>query len=190
MLMGQPARICRRGTLTYRDLWQTPDDGNRWEIINGEVFVSPAPYLSHQRVLGNLGYALRQHVIEHGLGEVFWAPVAVVLEKSSAVQPDLIFVAKLRRSILEEKGVFGAPDLVAEVLSPSTAARDRGMKKDLYARTGVPQYWLLDPRKRTLLALRLESGAYTVEADLGVEDTFKPAIFPGLALRLREVFAD
>ena len=105
------------------------------------------------------------------------------------VQPDLIFIAAARRSIIEEKAVFGAPDLIVEVQSPSTASRDRGMKKDLYARIGVPHYWLVDPRRHTLLALRLAAASYGVEAEVGARGAFKPALFPGLTLRSRDVFA-
>ena len=187
--MAQVARSARRGTLTWRDLWRTPDDSNRYEIINGEVYMSPAPYVSHQQVLGNLFRVLDRHVSRHALGTVFFAPIGVVLEKASAVQPDLIFIAAARRSIIEEKAVFGAPDLIVEVQSPSTASRDRGMKKDLYARIGVPHYWLVDPRRHTLLALRLAAASYGVEAEVGARGTFKPALFPGLTLRSRDVFA-
>jgi Uma2 family endonuclease len=187
--MAQVARIARRGTLTWRDLRHTPDDGNRYEIINGEVYVSPAPYVTHQETLGNLYTILRAHVARRHLGTVFFAPIGVVLEKASAVQPDLIFIAAGRRSIIEDKAVFGAPDLIVEVQSPSTASRDRGMKRDLYARIGVPHYWMIDPRKHTLLALRLEAGSYGIEAEVGARGTFKPALFPGLTVRARDVFA-
>ncbi len=187
--MHQVARAARRGTATYRDLWSLPDDGNRWEIVDGEVHVSPAPYVSHQDVVFNLAVLLRRHVERNRLGRVFIAPLAVVLEKPSGVQPDIVFVARQQRSIIREKGLFGAPDLIVEVLSTFTAGRDRGMKKDLYARTGVPHYWLVDPRKQILRALRLEDGAYAVEAELVARGTFRPTLFPGLIIRMRDVFA-
>lgn len=187
--MAQTARIVRRGTLTYTALWQTPDDGNRYEIIDGEVYVSPAPYVSHQDAVFNLAVILRRHVASKRLGRVFIAPIAVVLEKPSGVQPDVVFVARRRGSIIHEKGIFGAPDLVVEVLSTFTASRDRQMKRDLYARTGVRHYWLVDPRKQTLQALHLADGVYAVEAELGPRATFKPGLFPGLVIRLRDVFA-
>jgi Uma2 family endonuclease len=187
--MAQAAPAVRRGTATYRDLWRAPDDGNRWEIINGEVYVSPAPYISHQDAVLNLAVILRQHAERDRLGRIFIAPVGVVLEKPSGVQPDIVFVARQRRSIIQEKGIFGPPDLVVEVLSTFTARRDRQAKRDLYARTGVRHYWLVDPRKQTLQALRLDAGAYAIEAEVSGRATFKPALFPGLTIRLRDIFA-
>ena len=186
--MAVTARKEHRGSLTYRDLWYVPEDGNRYEIIEGEVYVTPPPSVTHQRVSGNLGRILMNHVVAHDLGLVLLAPVGVVLEKPSGVQPDIIFVAKQRLSIVQEKAVFGAPDLVVEVLSPSTGARDRGVKKDLYARTGVQHYWLLDLRKRTLQALRLDEGAYARETERTGNAIFRPSLFPGLVIRLADVW--
>ena len=186
--MAVTARKEHRGVLTYHDLWHTPEDGNRYEIIDGEAYVTPPPLTGHQRALRNLGRILDRHVTKNDLGEVLYAPVGVVLEKPTAVQPDLIFVAKGRVAIIQEKAVFGAPDLVVEMLSPSTAARDRGLKKDLYARSGVQCYWLLDPRRLTLQALHLEHGLFRLEANYTGAATFRPSLFPGLTIRLAEVW--
>jgi len=187
--MGVTARKEHQGSLTYRDLWCAPEDGNRYEIMEGEVYVTPPPSVTHQRVSGNLGRILMNHVVAHDLGIVLLAPVGVVLEKLSGVQPDIIFVARRRLSIVQEKAVFGAPDLVAEVLSSSTAARDRGVKKDLYARSRVQHYWLLDPRKQTLQAFRLQRDAYTRAAERTGKAIFRPPLFPGLVIRLADVWA-
>jgi Uma2 family endonuclease len=187
--MAQAARTMPRGTATYRDLWRTPDDGNRWEIINGRVYVSPAPSVSHQEAVLNLAVILRGFVERKRLGRVFVAPLGVVLGKPSGVQPDIVFVAQQRRSIIQDKGIFGAPDLLVEVLSTFTGSRDRGVKKDLYAISGVRHYWLVDPRKQTLQALRLAGGAYAIGAEVGERGTFRPTLFPGLKLRMRDVFA-
>jgi Uma2 family endonuclease len=183
------ARKSRQGSLTYRDLWNVPEDGNRYEIIDGEVYVTPPPLTAHQRALRNLATILHAHATEHGLGEILFAPVGVVLEKPSGVQPDVIFVAKARSSIIKEKAVFGAPDLVVEILSASTAARDRGVKKDLYARAGVEHYWLVDPRRRTVQAHRLESGRYVLEVECHAGSTFRPSLFPRLSIRLADLWA-
>jgi Uma2 family endonuclease len=186
--MAGPAHKHRRGTLTYRALWQTPDDGNRYEIIDGEVYVSPPPFTVHQRVSRNLHRILDQHVSARDLGEVLYAPVGVVLGRPHGLQPDLIFVAKDHLSIIQEKAVFGAPDLVVEVLSSSTASRDRVLKKDVYGRSGVRHYWILDPRKHTLHAFRLESDAYVLEAERAGACTYRPRLFPGLAIQLAHVW--
>jgi len=188
--MAVAARKEHYGPLTYRDLWHTPEDGNRYEIIEGEVYVTPPPLTVHQRVCRNIERILDRHVTENDLGEVLYAPVGVVLEKPSGVQPDVIFVAKNRLSIIQEKAVFGAPDLIVEVLSSSTAARDRGLKKDLYTRAGVRHYWLLDPRKKTLQALRLEGDCYVLEAEHTGNVPFRPSLFPTLVISLAEVWVE
>ena len=185
--MGVAARQ-PHGSLTYRDLWHTPEDGNRYEIIEGEVYVTPPPSVLHQRVSGNLGRLLMNHVIENDLGIVLFAPVGVVLERATGVQTDIIFIATSRLSIVQERAVHGAPDLVVEVMSPSTAARDRGVKKGVYARAGVSHYWLVDPRKHALSALCAQDGRYVVEAELAGNAVFRPSLFPGLAIRLAEVW--
>ena len=123
-----------------------PDDGNRYEFIGGRLYMTPAPVVRHQRVSYRLQSALRQ-VLEHpGHGEVFYAPLLVEFPGTGdRVQPDILFVSNERRGIITEKAVKGAPDLVVEILSPSTAHRDRGIKLDLYARRGVHEYWIADP---------------------------------------------
>ena len=186
--MAVAARSSQQRSLTFRDLWHAPDDGNRWEIINGEVYGSPPPEIIHQSVVRNLAVILHLHVSEHGLGIIWFSPVGVVLEKPSGVQPDITFVSKARMSIVQDKGVFGAPDLVVEVLSPSTSARDRGIKKDAYERSGVQHYWILHPKKHTLTAFVLERGQYVAEAELAAAQTFRPSLFPGLAIPLAKIW--
>ncbi|HEY0300816.1 MAG TPA: Uma2 family endonuclease [Rhizomicrobium sp.] len=185
--MAQLARLARQGRHTASDLWRMPNDDKRYEIIEAEVIVSPAPSVSHQQALAALVRIVDRHVVDHDLGIVLFAPVGVVLEALSGVQPDLIFIAKARRAIVQAKGIFGAPDLVVEILSPSTAVRDRGRKRDLYARTGVVHYWYLDPRAGKLVALRLNGSRYRVEVEVGPRSTFKPSLFPGLSIRIRDL---
>ncbi|MDX2165576.1 MAG: Uma2 family endonuclease [Deltaproteobacteria bacterium] len=178
-----------RGALTYRDLRHTPDDGQRWEVIDGEVYVSPAPSLRHQDVVLSLAVLLSAHVRRHRLGKVWVSPIEVALERPTGVQPDLVFISKARMAIAQELRVVGAPDLLVEVASPSTASRDRGIKLDAYARCGVAHYWMIDPRRGGLKAMRLEGGRYVVEAELGARGVFRPSLFPGLTLRMRDVLA-
>ena len=123
-----------------------PDDGNRYEFIGGRLYVTPAPVTRHQRISKRLQAALMRVLEDPGHGEVFHAPFLVEFPGTGdRVQPDLLFVSDERREIIGEKQVLGAPDLVVEILSPSTAHRDRGIKLDLYARCGVRQYWIVDP---------------------------------------------
>ena len=131
---------------TWEDVLRMPDDGNRYEFMGGRLYVTPAPVTRHQRVLRGLWSALIRIFMDSGRGEVLSAPLLVEFPGTrDRVQPDLLFVSRERRAIIGEKQVTGAPDLVVEILSPSTAHRDRGIKLDLYARHGVRQYWIADP---------------------------------------------
>src|SRR6266851_2987465 len=125
--------------LTYEDLRKMPEDGKRYELIDGEVYMTPSPNTKHQTIVGNLHMALRQFVDNRGLGKIFLAPFDVVFGERTAVQPDLLFIRKSRLSILTDLNVQGAPDLVIEVLSPSTASFDRETKLQVYARAGVAE---------------------------------------------------
>ncbi len=131
---------------TWEDVLRMPDDGNRYEFIGGRLYVTAAPVIRHQRISKRLEAALVRVLEDPGHGEVFDAPCLVEFPGAGdRVQPDLLFVSDERREIIGEKQVLGAPDLVVEILSPSTAHRDRGIKLDLYARSGVRQYWIVDP---------------------------------------------
>ncbi|MCY4571233.1 MAG: Uma2 family endonuclease [Gemmatimonadetes bacterium] len=131
---------------TWEDIERMPEDGNRYESIGGRLYMTPAPATRHQRISKRLQQAL-MGILEHaGHGEMFYAPCLVEFpETGDRVQPDLLFVSNERQGIIREKQMLGAPDFVVEILSPSTAHRDRGIKLDLYARCGVRQYWIVDP---------------------------------------------
>ena len=131
--------------LTYEDFCCLPNDGKRYEIIDGELFVTPSPFRPHQRAVTRLTSYLSVFVREKDIGEVFVAPFDVVFSRFDVVEPDLLYVSKGRLSVLTEKNVQGAPDLVVEVLSPSTAETDRTIKLKLYARYGVQEHWIIDP---------------------------------------------
>jgi Uma2 family endonuclease len=132
--------------ITWQDTLRMPEDGKRYEAIDGELYVTAAPFRRHQRVSLNLATALHALLDASGLGWVYHAPIGVEFPKTEeGVQPDIVFVSRLRDSVLVKEGIRGAPDLVIEILSPSTAGRDRTIKKKLYERQGVGQYWIVDP---------------------------------------------
>ena len=138
---------------TYDDYLNTPD-GSRCEVLDGELVMAPAPDLRHQRINTRLSALVHTFVNERGLGEVFCPPCDVMLSPTDVVQPDLIFVSRERGTILlEGDAVRGAPDLVVEILSPSTADRDRKLKRALYAAHGIREYWLVDPDAQTVTVL-------------------------------------
>jgi len=132
--------------ITWQDVQQLPDDGKRYEAIGGELYVTPAPSLRHQEISKRIFAALLEILEKPGLGKLFYAPLGVEFPATGeGVQPDLLFVSNERRGILAEDWIRGAPDLVVEILSPSTAERDRGIKRDLYERHGVAVCWIVDP---------------------------------------------
>jgi Uma2 family endonuclease len=153
-----------RVVLTYEDYLATPDDGRRYEVLDGEIQVSATPSTLHQRVLGNLNEIIRGHVRSQRLGEVFFAPLTVILAHTTVVEPDLVYVDVGHAVRVTHRGVEGPPTLLVEVLSPGTAAVDRGPKFQLYARHGVPHYWIVDTDARAIEAYEAVDGAYRLVA--------------------------
>ncbi|HEY9421137.1 MAG TPA: Uma2 family endonuclease [Thermoanaerobaculia bacterium] len=186
MALPDPAR-----KLTYEDLLLFPeDDLLRHEILDGEHYVTASPFRRHQRVSGNLHLLLAPFVRDRRLGEVYYAPVDVILSLHDIAVPDLIFVSNERLEILAEKNVQGAPDLVIEILSKSTSHRDKGIKLERYGRFGVQEYWLVDPDHRTLRLYRRDGERLAVAADLSADsgDSLSTPLLPGLVIPLRKVF--
>jgi Uma2 family endonuclease len=177
--------------LTYDDFVLFPEDGLRHEILDGEHYVSAAPYLRHQAVSMNLSGLLSSFIRSHGLGRLFAAPTDVLLSRHDIVEPDLVFVSKERLQILTEKNIQGAPDLVIEILSGSTKKVDQGIKLERYERFGVQEYWLVDPDRNTITVYRSDSERFQRAAVLSTEaeDVLQTPLLPGLDLRLSEVFA-
>jgi Uma2 family endonuclease len=186
--MAKPAY---RVKLTYEDYRLFPDDGRRHELIGGEHYVAPAPRKQHQRAVSNLHIDLGGFVREHGLGSVYPAPFDVVLSDEDVVQPDLLFVSRERASIEEEAGIFGAPDLVVEVLSDSTRNMDEGVKLKLYELFGVRECWLVDTSLESVKVYRLSSeGSFRLAAELYAEegDSLETPLLPGLSIGLNQIF--
>jgi Uma2 family endonuclease len=157
---NMPARV----VLTYRDYEALPADGRRYELHEGELLVTAAPGLPHQRLVGDLFVPLWQHVQAYGLGEVFVSPVDCILSDTTVVQPDVVYLAAAQLSLASARGIEGAPTLAVEIVSPSTARIDRGAKLQLYARHGVPYYWIVDPDARRIEAYVLSEGVLRVTA--------------------------
>lgn len=189
--MSMPPEIAagRRSKLGWEEFLELPEDGNRYEILDGELVVTPPPAIIHQRVLGNLNAIVRAHVLEHRLGEVFFAPLAVRLSPTTIAEPDLIFLSAARSGAVSDLSIDRAPDLLVEILSPSTAKRDRTIKAHLYAGLGVDHYWIVDPKRRRLDAFERDGAGYrhvrTVEGD----EAFEPALFAGLRIEMASVWA-
>ena len=174
---------------TYEDYRTAPADA-RYELLDGDLIMVPAPDLTHQRVQSRLGRRLAQFIEERALGEFFFAPCDVVLTDTDVVQPDLLFVSRDREHLLSGgDNVRGAPDLVVEILSPATAERDRGCKRALYERHGVAEYWLVDPAGATVSIHRRRGGALTLTHTFGRGETLHSPLLAGLKVDLDDVFS-
>jgi Uma2 family endonuclease len=172
---------------TYQDYLQLSED-RRYEIIDGDLYLVPAPIPYHQKVSRNFEYLLHEHVIEHDLGEVLHAPCDLLLSENDVVQPDIMFIAKDQLSIITDTNIQGAPTLVIEILSPSSEKRDRGAKQKLYARAGIQEYWIVDPRVKTVEVLQLTMSGHSQYAYFQVDDSLHSPIFPHLSIPLVDVF--
>lgn len=179
--------------LTYDDYLHFPDDGKQRQLIDGEIFVSPSPKRRHQRITLRLAQSLANHLDAHGGGEVLLAPLDVVLSESDVVQPDLLFVATERSYVLTEANVQGAPTIAVEIASPSSTRMDRVLKRDLYGRHGVPEYWIVDPDADRVEVYHLESSeaghAYGRPELLEAPDLLTSDLLPGWSIPLAELLA-
>ena len=174
---------------TYEDYLTTPED-ERYELLDGHLIMIAAPNLKHQRVQRNLGQKLNQFIQERDLGELFYAPCDVFLSNTDVVQPDLLFVSREREHLLSDgQKVRGAPDLVIEILSPSSADTDRGAKRDLYGRHGVTEYWLVDPIAETVSIHRQHGGVLAPTKSFRRQETLRSPVLVGLELHVDDIFS-
>jgi len=172
---------------TYEDYLHFPED-KRYEIIDGEVHMVPSPVPYHQMVLGNLYLRLCEIVEEKGIGEVYFAPLDVVFSDIDVVQPDIMFISKERLNIITERNIQGAPDLIVEIISPSSEYRDRVIKRKLYSKYGVKEYWLVDLEKKEIEVMGLkESGLETVKIYKRT-DILESLVLKGIKIKLDDIF--
>ena len=174
--------------LTVEDYRATPE-GKRYQLIEGELYaMSPSPRYFHQAIIWNFSQIFGRYLERHPVGRAFMAPFDVYLSENDVVQPDVFFVANDRMKSVEEDGVHGAPDLVIEVLSPSTAQLDKKQKRRIYARAGVKELWLVDP-----LLLQIQRYDFARDTAKPVQlieedETFATPLLPGLTFLAAEIF--
>lgn len=183
-LVGMPSSV---RLYTVQDVRAMPDDGLRYETIDGELFVTPAPGTRHQAVLRELVVALAAYVKRYSLGVLYFAPTDVVLGPLTLIEPDLLFVRESRRHLITDRELTGAPDLAVEILSPSTARTDRGRKRALYQNAGVAEYWVVDIEQRQVEVWR--PGALQAVVHRGQMRWQPDGKFEALLLDLEELFA-
>ena len=176
--------------LTVADLEVMPDDGNRYEIIEGEIQVSRAPGLTHQSVSGNLFTSIKDYLRSEPIGEV-WATPGIIFTDFNGVGPDLVYVSnERRRDIATGERITGAPELVIEIISPEidNERRDRVIKRQLYAKFAVKEYWIVDPVSRVIDIYRLEGETLKLAATLGEDDELTSPVLPGYSCKVASIF--
>jgi len=179
--------------LTYDDFVLFPDDGKRHELIDGEHYVTASPNLRHQQILSELTFLIRSWLEDHPAGRVFFAPLDVVLSTHDVVEPDLLYMSNERAAeIMTTLHLRGAPDLVVEIGSPSTRQRDETIKRRLYERKGVSEYWVVDPELDVVRVYRREGERFGRPLELSREagDTLTTPLLPGLTLPLERIFRE
>lgn len=178
-----------QGQWTYADYAKIPDDGHRYEIIDGVLFMAPSPSFSHQS--SNLRFAsyLFTHAELAGLGRVIAAPFDVELSPKFIVQPDVIVVLNANLSIITPSKIVGAPDLVVEISSPGTATYDRNTKLRAYSQAGISEYWIADPAAHTVELLRLDQGSYRTIGVYQGKALLPSQVVPNLPVQVQQFFA-
>jgi Uma2 family endonuclease len=171
---------------TYEEYYRLDDD-QRHEIIDGNLLMAPSPDQWHQDWSRDLTLLIGAHVKRQNLGKLFVAPFDVVLDPENTVQPDLIFVSTANFGIIQRRAIFGTPDLLVELISPSSVRRDRYDKKDLYARFGVKEYWIGDPANKSLEILTLKEGRYELHCAAEEKGKLASFVLAGLEFDLSEI---
>lgn len=172
--------------MTFADWLRLPDDGRLYEIIDGELLLSPPPSILHQRISSELHAQIRQYLRASGRGEVLYAPTGVRLG-DDVLEPDLVVVLQEHADRIGEQVIEGAPDVVIEILSAGTAKRDLVAKRAVVQAAGVPEYWIVDPASAAIEVLVLEHGSY-VRLDLFRRaDTLRSRALPDLAVEIASV---
>lgn len=181
-----------QGHWTFQDWLQLPDDGYRYEIIDGELYMTPPPAIAHQYSSNRLATGMTNYVDKKSLGLVLTAPIGVHLPTQPVpFEPDIVFISKSRKEIIGEKYIEGVPDLVVEILSPSNWPYDRQTKFEVYREAGVPEYWIVDYRKKTIEVFVLDAGEYVLQKGiLGLGEVAESLAIPGFQIQVAEVFRD
>jgi len=177
--------------LTYDDFVLFPDDGKRHELIDGEHYVTPSPNLKHQKVSGNLHLLIASWLEHNAIGQIFYAPFDVVFSRFDVVEPDLLYMSDERAAeVLTKANVQGAPELVIEIGSPGTRKRDETIKRRLYERSGVSEYWVVDPEIDVVRIYRRNAERFARPIELTAEaaDTLTTPLLSGLSLPLSRIF--
>ena len=174
--------------MTVAEFYSLPEGPPYFQLLDGDLYMSPSPRRYHQKLILRLAVILQTYLDRHPLGEIYVAPSDVVFTQDTILNPDIYFVSRERAGILTEQGAEGAPDLVVEVLSPSTAKLDVGRKREVYAECGVREMWVVSPKTRGVEIYRFAENAGEPVAILEEGDTLASPLFPELAIPISDLF--
>ncbi len=178
----------QQGAWTYADYLQLPDNGMRYEVIGGNLYMSPAPRPKHQMIIGELFAAFRAFIKENKLGEMFVSPIDVILaDLATPVQPDILFIPTKDLDIVGEVNIKGVPELIVEIISPGNSAHDRHTKFKLYAQASVPEYWIVDGDAQTIDVFVLRGKAYAPLGQFGLDDEVFSEVLSGFSIKVADV---
>lgn len=176
--------------ITVHDYRALPETGPRYQLVEGELHMTPAPSRYHQDISRNIEFILLKYLEEHPIGKIYDAPFDVYLTETNVYQPDILFVSNRSFAILTEQGAEGAPELIVEILSPKTAEIDTGAKRKIYAQTGVTELWIVDPEVKRIYVYYLRKDQENPGKTIAQGETFSSPLFPGLALDTEVIFRD
>jgi Uma2 family endonuclease len=177
-----------QGSWTYEDYAALPDDGQRYEIVNGVLVMAPAPTPEHQSIAVRIAYYMFPHVDLAGIGRLLPSPIDVELGPKQVFQPDVVVILNAHLDRIAAKRIIGAPDLVVEVVSPGSGVMDRIAKYAVYAHAGIPEYWIVKPENRTVEVFVLEDGEYRSPGIFTGQATLPSRVVPGLPVRVEQFF--
>jgi len=180
-------RIAQKEVYTYEDYSKLPE-GAPYQLIGGKLVRTPAPSIKHQDVSMKLCLKLGSFVLEKGLGKIFHAPVDVYFEETETYQPDIIFISKERLEIIEEERIKGAPDLVVEIISPSTAYYDLKKKFKIYEKHGVKEYWIVDSEERSITIYENQGGKFVLSQEVFERGKIKSKVLENFELEVGEIW--
>ncbi|NPV28131.1 MAG: Uma2 family endonuclease [Firmicutes bacterium] len=176
-----------RQRYTYEDYCRLPE-GSPYQLIGGELVMTPSPTPYHQMVSMKLELKMAGYVLEKGLGVVLYAPVDVYLEETETYQPDIIYISNERLFIIEENRINGAPDLVVEILSPGTGYYDLRTKYKIYEKSGVREYWIVDPHSKSVQVFCLKGGKYALDQEVEQQGEVQSRVIAGFAVQVESIF--
>jgi Uma2 family endonuclease len=174
---------------TTADYQLLPETGPRYQVIEGQLCMAPAPNRYHQDISKNIEFILFKYLEKHPIGKMYHAPFDVYLDNHNVFQPDIAFFSNQRLAVLTDAGAEGAPNFVVEILSPRTAQLDRVPKRRVYARSGVDELWIISPVKQMIEVFRLQQDADQPAVVHGAKARFTSACFLGLTFRATQIFA-